>query len=134
MADENIDIKKFTFRGKTLAELKELPHSEFMKLVKSRMRRAMKRGFSDVEKKLIVKAKAAKEGAFIKTHAREMIVLPEFVGKRFGVYSGKEWKSIDIKEEMIGHRLGEFSLTRRFGKHSGPGIGATKGSKNVATK
>ncbi len=101
MAEENIDIKKFTFRGKTLDELKAMPHSEFMKLVKSRMRRAMKRGFSDVEKKLIVKAKAAKEGAFIKTHAREMIVLPEFVGKRFGVYSGKEWKSIDIKEEKI---------------------------------
>lgn len=134
MADENIDIKKFTFRGKTLEELKAMPQSEFMKLIKSRARRAMKRGFTEVEKKLIVKAKAAKDGAFIKTHAREMIVLPEFVGKRFGVYSGKEWKSIDIKEEMIGHRLGEFSLTRRFGKHSGPGIGATKGSKNVALK
>lgn len=134
MPEEISEAKKFTFRGKTFEELKAMPQTEFMKLVKSRARRVIKRGFTEAEKKLIVKAKDAKPGDFIKTHAREMVVLPEFVGKRFGVYNGKEWKSIDIKDEMIGHRLGEFALTRKFGKHSGPGIGATRGSKNVATK
>ena len=135
MADDVSETKKFTFRGKTLEELQALPMSEFMKLVKSRTRRALKRGFTDVEKKLIIKAKAAKPGVFIKTHAREMVVLPEFVGKRFGIHNGKEWKSVDIKEEMIGHRLGEFSMTRKDKvKHSGPGIGATRGSKFISVK
>lgn len=129
------ETRKFTFRGKTLEELQAMPMSEFMKLIKSRARRALKRGFTDIEKKLIIKAKQAKPGAFIKTHAREMVVLPEFVGKRFGIYNGKEWRSVDIKEEMLGHRLGEFSMTRKERvKHSGPGIGATRGSKFISVK
>jgi small subunit ribosomal protein S19 len=70
----------------------------------------------------------------LKTHRREIIVLPEFVGKKIAVYNGKEYKIIEIIPEMIGHYLGEFALTRSFQKHSGPGVGATRSSKYMPLK
>ena len=127
-------IKDFSFKGKTLEDLKKLPHQELMNLFDSRIRRKMKRGFTDTEKTLIEKAKNANEKSFIKTHCRDMVVLPDFVGKKFGIYNGKEWTSVIIAEDMIGHRLGEFALTRRSVKHSAAGIGATRGSSVAAKK
>lgn len=127
-------IREFKYRGKTLEELKKLSLKELAEILPSRERRKMKRGFTHVEKTLIEKAKNAKPGQFVKTHARDMIILPDFVGKRFGVHSGKEYRQVDITSEMIGHRLGEFALTRKSVKHTGPGIGATRGSKFVALK
>lgn len=117
-----------------MEELKKLSLKELAEIFPSRERRKMKRGFTHVEKTLIEKAKGAKPGQFIKTHARDMIVLPDFVGKRFGVHAGKEYRQVDVTAEMIGHRLGEFALTRKGVKHTGPGIGATRGSKFVALK
>ena len=125
--------KIFTYRGKTIEELKSMPVDDFMKLAKSRARRHAKRGFSDLEKKLIDDIKN-NPGKFVKTHARDMIVLPGFVGTKVGIHNGKEFVSVDVKDEMVGHRLGEFSQTRKVLKHSGVGVGATKSSKFVALK
>ena len=124
--------KEFTYRGKTLKELKELPLSEFLKLLTSRERRSLKRGFTEQHKKLIEKIKKGKNN--IKTHCREAIILPQWVGLTIKVYNGKEFKPVIIQPEMIGHRLGEFSLTRGRVQHSSPGVGATRSSKAISVR
>jgi small subunit ribosomal protein S19 len=63
-----------------------------------------------------------------------MIVLPEFVGRKIAVYNGKEFQEVLIQQEMIGHYLGEFALTRKPVKHTGPGVGATRSSKFMPLK
>ena len=63
-----------------------------------------------------------------------MVVFPDMVGAKVGIYNGKEFVQVEIQPEMMGHRLGEFSLTRKAPKHSGPGIGATRSSKFVPLK
>ncbi|MBW6451824.1 MAG: 30S ribosomal protein S19 [DPANN group archaeon] len=123
----------FTYRGKTIETLKELSLEEFAKLVPSRERRKSTRGFTEIEKKLIKTVKDETK-SFIKTHARDMIVIPAMVGKKMGIYNGKEFVSVDIVEDMLGHRLGEFAMTRKSTKHSGVGQGATKSSKFVPLK
>lgn len=63
-----------------------------------------------------------------------MVITPQMIGRKIGIHNGKEYLSVDITLEMIGHRLGEFALTRKHVKHSGPGVGATKSSKFVSLK
>jgi small subunit ribosomal protein S19 len=124
--------KEFTYRGKTMDELKKLSINEFAELVPSRLRRSLKRGFTDAQKKLIVDVKAKDNN--IKTHCRNMTILPEMVGMTIGIYNGKEFTKIIIQEEMLGHILGEFSLTRKKVSHSAPGIGATRSSAAMSVK
>ncbi len=124
------------FRGKTLEELKRMDMAQFSALLTSRQRRALSRMSIDY-RHLIEKAeKVRKSGAekVIKTHVREAVILPQWVGLRFGVYSGKEFKEIQVSEEMLGHRLGEYSFTTKRVVHSAPGIRATRGSKFLAVK
>ncbi len=128
------EIKEFKYMGLSFEEVSKLKLEEFIKLIPSRERRSIKRGFTDIEKSLIKKANQSKPGEFIKTHARDMVILPEFVGKRFGIHNGKEYVAVDITEEMLGHRLGEFAQTRKHVNHSGPGMGATRSSKFVPLK
>ena len=123
--------KEFRYRGYTLEELKNMPLEELAKLLPARERRKIKRGFTEQEEKLLRKLK--KKDA-VRTHCRDMVVLPETVGKIIFVHNGKDFVRVEIKPEMIGHRLGEFALTRRFEKHSGPGVGATRSSKYVPLK
>jgi len=123
--------KEFRYRGYTLEELKNMPLEELAKLLPARERRKRKRGFTEQEEKLLRKLK--KKDA-VRTHCRDMVVLPEMVGKVIFVHNGKDFVRVEIKPEMIGHRLGEFALTRRFEKHSGPGVGATRSSKYVPLK
>ncbi len=123
--------KEFRYRGYTLEQLKEMPLEELAKLLPARERRKIKRGFTEQEEKLLRKLK--KKDA-VRTHCRDMVVLPEMVGKIIFVHNGKDFVRVEIKPEMIGHRLGEFALTRRFEKHSGPGVGATRSSKYVPLK
>jgi ribosomal protein uS19 len=70
----------------------------------------------------------------LRTHFREMVVLPEMVGSRIQVYDGKTFADINIIPEMLGHRLGEYAITIKMVKHGGPGIGATRGSTAVDLK
>ncbi|MCZ7403274.1 MAG: 30S ribosomal protein S19 [Candidatus Methanoperedens sp.] len=123
---------EFTFRGKSLEELKKLSHDEFALLVPSRQRRTLQRGISEDHKKLLHKVKIKDPN--IRTHLRDMIVLPEMVGMKIAIHSGKEFTPIDILPEMMGHYFGEFVLTRKKVSHGAAGIGATKSSKFVPLK
>ena len=127
-------VKIFTFKGKTLEEMQKLSIEEFSKLLPSRQRRSLKRGLTKEEKKLIDRIRKAAAGKAIKTHVREAIILPGMVGKRVLVHNGKEWIAVDVKPEMMGHRFGEFALTRKKVQHSSPGVGATRGSKFLPLK
>ncbi len=124
--------KEFTYRGKTLDELKKLSLSEFILLLPSRQRRSLKRGLTEQQKKLLKQIKENKND--VKTHCRDMIILPEMVGKTIRVHNGKEFIPVVIQNEMIGHYLGEFALTRKKVEHSAPGIGATRSSAALSVK
>jgi len=125
--------KVFTFKGKTLEELKQLNLEQFMNLVTSRERRTLSRGLTERQKKLLENLRKYPD-KFHRTHERDMIVLPEMVGKKIGVHNGKEFVPLTIADYMIGHRLGEFALTRQRVKHSAPGVGATRASKHIPLK
>jgi small subunit ribosomal protein S19 len=125
--------KVFSFRGKSIEELKQMRIEEFARLLTTRERRTLKRGMNEIQKKLLENIKKNPE-KFHKTHIREMIILPEMVGVKLGVFNGKEWVNVVVLPEMVGHRLGEFSISIKRVKHSAPGIGATKGSKFIASK
>ena len=133
--------KEFRFRGYTLEELKKMSIKEFAQLLKSRARRSLLRGLTERQKKLLEKIKKHPD-KFIKTHERDMVILPQMVGAKIGVYTGggkkgdqsEKWATVVIKPEMIGHRLGEFAPTCKRVKHSAPGVGATRGSKHVSIK
>ncbi|MCD6367935.1 MAG: 30S ribosomal protein S19 [Candidatus Aenigmarchaeota archaeon] len=122
----------FTYRGKTLEELKKMSLDEFAELLTSRKRRSLKRGLSYEQKKLLEKLRNGK--TYVKTKKRDMIILPEMVGKKIGVYNGKEYVPLEITPEMIGLYLGEMVMTRKEVKHSSPGMGATRSSKFVPLK
>jgi small subunit ribosomal protein S19 len=126
-------MAKFVFRGKSLEEVQGMDLEEFSLLLKSRQRRALKRGLTEKQKKLIEKIRKDPR-KFHRTRCREMIILPEMVGLKMGVHNGKEYTPLEIKPEMLGHRLGEFVMTRKAVKHSAPGFGATRSSKFVPLK
>jgi small subunit ribosomal protein S19 len=98
------------------------------------MRRTLKRGLGDEHKNLLRRLEKAEEGAQLRTHLRDMPILPSFVGKSFAVHNGKEFIRVDVQAEMVGHYLGEFVLTRKSVRHTGPGVGATRGSKFMPLK
>ena len=129
--------KEFKFKGKTLEELKKLSLHELMPLLPSRQRRSLKRGFNETQKKLIKKIEQFQLGNIkktIKTHCRDLVVLPQMVGVLILVHRGKEFVPVKITEEMVGHYLGEFTYNRAKVKHSAPGIGATRSSAAVSVK
>ncbi len=123
---------EFTFRGKSIDDLKKLNLDEFAVLVPSRQRRTIQRGFSDEHKKLMHKVKIKDPN--IRTHLRDMIVLPEMIGMKINIHNGKEFSPVEIMPEMLGHYLGEFVLTRKKVSHGAAGIGATRSSKFIPLK
>ncbi|MBD3155053.1 MAG: 30S ribosomal protein S19 [Candidatus Aenigmarchaeota archaeon] len=125
--------KEFYYRGKNLKEIKEMSLEEFSKLLPSRERRSIKRGLTQRQKKLLEKIKEEPD-SFHKTHERDMVIIPEILGAKLGIYNGKEFVRIEVQPEMLGYRLGDFSLTRQRVKHSAPGAGATRGSKHIPLK
>jgi small subunit ribosomal protein S19 len=129
-----VSQKEKNFRGKKIDELKEMNLKDFSKLLKSRQRRALVRNFEFIQD-FVKKCKLRKEkGKAIKTHKRELIITPELVGMTIGIYNGKDFTQIDINEDMIGHRLGEFSMTRKIAKHTSVGTGASKSSVTETKK
>ena len=124
--------KEFTYRGKTLEELKEMSLSDFMLLLPARERRSLKRGFTEQQKILLKHIRAKKSN--IETHCKDMIILPEMIGLPIRIHNGKEFIAVTIQDEMIGHFLGEFVITRKRIEHSAPGIGATRSSAALSVK
>lgn len=133
--------KKFTYRGYSTEELQTMSMDNLVKIMPSRIRRSLRRGFTEMQKKLIARIRASRkdigEGEKIKpirTYCRAMPILPEMLGLEFEIYNGKEFSRIEIKPEMLGRYLGEFVMNRKPVKHSAPGIGATRSSLFVPTK
>jgi small subunit ribosomal protein S19 len=124
--------EEFTYRGLTIAEMKKLDLNQVAALLPARQRRKIKREFGEEHQKLLDAVKAGE--TTIKTHLRDMIILPEMVGVTFEIHTGKEWKAVETTPEMVGHYLGEFALTRHSVAHGSAGIGATRGSKYVPLK
>jgi small subunit ribosomal protein S19 len=122
---------EFTYRGKTVSELQELSLEEFTELLPSRERRSIKRGFTEGQKKVLHEFK---DGRTIRTHHRDMIILPEMLGQTIEIHNGKEFVSVVLQPEMIGHRFGEFAPTRSRVTHGSAGVGATRSSKFVPLK
>jgi len=130
-------VKEFTYRGYKLEELKKMSYDDLMKVMPARVRRTMKRGIT-YDKKIQKAIDALKNGEIIKkpvkTHHRDIIIMPNMVGLKFSVYNGKSFETIEILPEMVGFYLGEFVETRKRPKHSKAGVGATRSSKNVGKK
>ena len=122
MAEEIVKKNKEKFfRGKNVEELKSIDTREFAKLVKARERRTLLRNYDVIEAFVKrVEEKVAK-GKFPKTHDRTIVIVPRLVGKTIGVYNGKEFLKVTITHDMLGHRLGEFSMTRKIAKHTSLG-------------
>ena len=139
-AEAELDRLRFKYRGFTLDELKKMNMDQFIKLLPARARRSLKRGLPPRQKKLLerlrraYRAKKRGKDLLTRTHVRDMIIFPEMVGLKIGVYNGLKFEIVDVKPEMIGHFLGEFSLTRKRVQHGSPGIGATRSSKYVPLK
>ncbi|KAL5271611.1 hypothetical protein ACHWQZ_G002030 [Mnemiopsis leidyi] len=134
-------FKKYTYRGIDLDKLLDMTSAELTQLVHCRARRRFTRGLKRKPMALIKKLRKAKrtcpEGEkpeAVRTHLRNMIVTPEMVGSIVGIYNGKTFNQVEIKAEMIGHYLGEFSITYKPVKHGRPGIGATHSSRFIPLK
>ncbi|MFZ0926823.1 MAG: 30S ribosomal protein S19 [Halobacteriota archaeon] len=123
--------EEFSYRGHSVEELKDMDLDTVAQLFPARQRRKLKRELTEDQKKLLQKIR---EGKTIRTHQRDMIVLPEMIGTSIGVHDGKTFTILEIMPEMIGHYLGEYALTRRRVSHGGPGVGATRSSRYVPLK
>ena len=129
---------EFTYRGHTLDELQSMSLDEVVELLPARQRRTINRGLSLEQEKLLDQAREAGEEETandpIRTHRRDMPIVPEMVGITFEVYNGQAFQRVQVEPEMIGHYLGEFQLTRTSVEHGQAGIGATRSSKFVPLK
>jgi len=136
MAESKLNLRKkeFTFRGKTMEELKKLDTREFAKYLKSRQRRAVLRQFDAIDSFLVRCDQKQRKGKLIRTHLRSLVVVPKMVDLIIHVYNGKIYVKINIIPEMLGHRLGEFSVTRTKVQHGAAGIGATRSSSALSVK
>lgn len=127
-----------TYKGVEEDKVKSISMDNFLKMTSSRNRRTLNRLKNNprlksfMEKVKTVLQKNPKK--VIKTHVRDAVIIPEWVGLKFGVHNGKEFKPVEITFDKIGRRLGDFSHTTSRVLHSGPGVGATRGSKFVPLK
>ncbi len=125
--------KEFSYRGYSLDELMNMKLDELIPIMPSRARRSLKREWNSEQLKVFEEL-SDPDVELVKTNVRDMVILPQFIGKRVQLHNGKEFQEFEIKPEMIGHYLGEFVLTRKEVKHSSPGVGATRSSKYVPLK
>jgi len=134
MEETEFKKKEFTYKGKTVGELKTLDVREFARLTVSRQRRAILRNFQKIEDFINRSKVKLEKNKPIKTHHRDLIVVPEMVGWKIFIYNGNKFVPVEITREMLGHVFGEFAPTRTRTKHSKAGVGATKGSKHKSKK
>lgn len=126
---EEIVKKEHIYRGQTLQHLKSLDVRESAKFLSSRSRRSVLRHFDALEKFVKRCEKYSAKKKKIRTHLRDIVIVPKLVGFTIAVYNGKTFQDVNILPEMIGHRLGEFAFTRTKVQHGAAGIGSTKSSK-----
>jgi small subunit ribosomal protein S15e len=152
MADTEVDqdamdkkkkrtFRKYTYRGVDLDQLLDMSNEQLMPMFSCRVRRRFQRGLKRKPMALIKRLRKAKKNApamekpeCVKTHLRDMVIVPEMIGSIVGVYNGKTYNQVEIKPEMIGHYLAEFSITYKPVKHGRPGIGATHSSRFIPLK
>ena len=135
-------FRQFFFRGVDLDTLLDLKTEQLMDLLTARARRRLaERGLGRGSMALIKKLRKAKreappgeKPAVVKTHLRDMIVVPEMIGSMIGVYNGKEFTAVEVKPGMVGRYLGEFSISYKPVRHGRPGIGATNSSRFIPLK
>ena len=125
--------KDFNYRGKTVEELQSMSMDEFIRMLPSRMRRSLRRGLSE-EQRILLEKLRKDNGKPVRTHARDLVIMPEMIGKTIQCYTGKEFKEIRINEKMLGHYLGEFAISITPVRHGRPGIGASRSSMYIPLK
>ena len=123
--------EEFLYRGRKISDLAKLSIDELAELLPARQRRSIKRGLMKENKKLLSGFKSKDS---VRTHIRNMIILPDMVGKSLEIYNGKSFEKVEVMPEMIGHYFGEFALTRARVQHGAAGVGATRSSKFVPLK
>ncbi len=132
--------KEFRYRGYSADELQVMSMDEFIRILPSRQRRSLQRGLSQEQRVLLERVREAKEAnkqgqkMVVKTHARDMVILPEMIDVTLLVHNGKEFTSIEVTPDMVGHFIGEFAITNKPVKHGTPGIGASRSSMYVPLK
>jgi small subunit ribosomal protein S19 len=124
--------EEFTYRGFRIEELRTMGVSELLPVMPARVRRKVTRGLTRGEENLLSRFRSG--DAKIRTHLRDMIIMPEMIGKEVEIYNGKEFMKVELQPEAVFHYLGEFALTRRKVAHGSAGIGATRSSKYVPLK
>ncbi|HTY14756.1 MAG TPA: 30S ribosomal protein S19 [Methanoregulaceae archaeon] len=124
--------EEFTYHGFRLEELQGMGISELLPVMPARPRRKITRGLTRGEENFLARIRAGDDK--IRTHLRDMIIMPEMIGKEIEIYNGKEFQKVEIQPEALFHYLGEFALTRRKVSHGSAGIGATRSSKYVPLK
>jgi len=123
--------EEFLYRGRKVADLAKMSIDELAGLLPARQRRSIKRGLVKENKNLMT---SLKNKDSVRTHIRNMIIMPDMVGKNLEIYNGKSFEKVDVMPEMIGHYFGEFALTRGRVQHGAAGVGATRSSKYVPLK
>ncbi|MFA5294916.1 MAG: 30S ribosomal protein S19 [Methanoregulaceae archaeon] len=124
--------EEFTYRGFRVEELRAMGIAELLPIMPARVRRKVNRGLSRGEVHLLSRFRSGETR--IRTHLRDMVIMPEMIGKEVEIYNGKEFMKVEIQPEAVFHILGEFALTRRKVTHGSAGIGATRSSKYVPLK
>jgi small subunit ribosomal protein S19 len=130
-------VKEFKYRGIGTEELQNLSLEKLFALLPARSRRSLTRGITDGKRKLLDEIKLAKAGKLvtpIKTHLRDLIIMPYMAGITIHIFSGKEFMPVAIKPEMIGHYIGEYVMTNKRVIHGAPGVGASRSSLYVPLK
>merc|ERR1712084_31315 len=135
-------FKKFSYRGIDLDDLLNMSTEEFTNMTNSRHRRSLRRGLKKKHSNLIAKLnkeKLAVQGTMerpkpVKTHLRDIMILPQMVGNIIGIYNGKQMLGVEIKAEMVGTYTGEYGITYKPVRHGRPGIGSTHSSRFIPLK
>ncbi len=128
-------VREFKYRGRTLEELQAMSLDTLLSILPARQRRSLTRGITDEKRKLIEEIKNASNSQNpIKTHLRDLIILPYMVGLTIHVHNGKDFTPVELKPEMIGHYLGEYAMTNKRVVHGAPGVGSSRSSLYVPLK
>jgi len=126
--------KEFLFRGKNMEELKAMSLEQFAALCNSRAKRNLLKGFDKKLLKKIEKAKTNPKAKPVRTHGRDLVVIPAMVGVKLAIHKGNTFEQLEVTGKMLGHYTGEFVLTRKKLQHGKAGIGATKSSTAVTAR